>query len=241
MSAEASSEPSQAKTDVARGVIRWLVQITIVILLQSACLFLPAGSLDWAMGWVYVGLQVLNQAVGAIVLISINPELLADRARSKGPRNLDRVLSGVMFLYGPIAILIVAGLDHRFDWSPVVSAILQIGAVVVALLGVILGIWAIASNRHFYGVFRIDNERGHTVTSTGPYALVRHPGYLGGILFYLATPLMLGSLWALVPAALTVIASVARTSLEDQALQRELGGYTAYTQQTRHRLVPGIW
>jgi protein-S-isoprenylcysteine O-methyltransferase Ste14 len=241
MNAEASSEQSQAKTHVARGVIRWLVQITVLILIQAVCLFLSAGSLAWAMGWVYVGVQLLNQAIGAIVLISINPQLLADRAQSQGPRDLDRVLSGVMFLYGPIAILIVAGLDHRFGWSPALSAILQIGAVVVALLGVALGIWAIASNRHFYGVFRIDKERGHTVISNGPYALVRHPGYLGGILFYLATALMLGSLWSIVPATLTVIATIVRTSLEDQALQRKLEGYTAYTQQTKYRLMPGIW
>ena len=106
----------------------------------------------------------------------------------------------------------------------------------------IFGIWPIIAFRNKGGVAKGQSYIKTTVlVDNGLYALVRHPGYLGGILFYLVTPLMLGSVWAFVPAALTVIATVARTSLEDQALQRELGGYIAYTQQTRHRLVPGIW
>ena len=90
-------------------------------------------------------------------------------------------------------------------------------------------------------MYRVEAEQGHAVATTGPYRFVRHPGYLAAILFNLGTAFFLGSLWALIPALLTVAATVARTSLEDARLQQELPGYEAFARQTRHRLVPGIW
>lgn len=193
------------------------------------------------MGWVYVGLLVADKVVAALILIPRHPELLADRARSEGPRDLDRVLAGIMALFGPVVTLVVTGLDYRFGWSPQMPLAVQIGVVALAALGSLLTIWAMASNPHFYGVMRIDREGGHRVASAGPYRFVRHPGYDGAILFQLATPLILGSLWALVPAVLTACASIVRTALEDQTLQEEFDGYRAYAQRVRYRLVPGIW
>jgi protein-S-isoprenylcysteine O-methyltransferase Ste14 len=236
-----SNTQSYSESDMRRGIIRWLVQVTIWCLIFAAVLFLAAGQLDWPMAWVYVGLIVLDKFVAAVVLIPNCPELLADRSRSQGPRDLDRVLAGVMALYGPVVTLIVAGLDYRYDWSPPLSPVVQVGAVVVAALSLLLVTRAMASNRHFYGIFRINEKGGHTVASTGPYRVVRHPGYAGAILFQLATPLMLGSLWALIPAGLTVVAILARTSLEDGRLQKELDGYAEYARRVRACLVPGIW
>jgi protein-S-isoprenylcysteine O-methyltransferase Ste14 len=224
-----------------RGIIRWLVQVTIWCLVFAAVLFLAAGRFDWPMAWVYVGLFVADKIVAALVLIPRNPELLADRSQNEGPRDLDRVLAGVMALFGPVATLLVAGLDYRFGWSGTMPPAIQNGAVFVAAFGSLLTIWAMASNRHFYGIFRINEEGGHAVASTGPYRAVRHPGYGGAILFQLATPLILGSLWALIPAVLTVVGIVTRTSLEDGRLQAELDGYAEYVRRVRARLVPGIW
>jgi protein-S-isoprenylcysteine O-methyltransferase Ste14 len=98
-----------------------------------------------------------------------------------------------------------------------------------------------ALNRHFYGVMRINRAEGHKVATAGPYRIVRHPGYAGAILFQLATSLILGSLWALIPAVLAVGATILRTALEDRTLQEELDGYTEYAQETRSHLVPGVW
>ncbi len=232
---------SDSEGSLRRGIVRWLVQVTIWCLIFAAVLFLAAGRLDWPMAWVYVGLIVADKIVAALVLVPNSPELLADRSRSDGPRDLDRVLAGVMALYGPVVTLVVAGLDYRFDWSPPLSPVIQVGAVVVAALSLLFVIWAMASNRHFYGIFRINEKGEHAVASTGPYRAVRHPGYAGAILFQLATPLILGSLWALIPAVLTVVAIVARTSLEDGRLQKELFGYADYAKRVRARLVPGIW
>jgi protein-S-isoprenylcysteine O-methyltransferase Ste14 len=144
-------------------------------------------------------------------------------------------------LYGPLLIWIVAGLDERYGWSPQISLWLQVVAIIVAVLGSALATWAMLSNTFFSGTVRIQKERGHTVASGGPYRYVRHPGYVAGILFDVATPLILGSLWALVPAGLTVCAFVVRTALEDRTLQEELAGYREYAQQVRYRLLPGVW
>jgi protein-S-isoprenylcysteine O-methyltransferase Ste14 len=221
--------------------VKWAVQAAVIILIQAIALFLSAGRLEWAMGWAYIGLLLLNQVITALALIPTNPELLAARVQSEGPRDLDRVLAATMFLYGPLLILIVAGLDQRFGWSTPLPPTVQAGALVVALLASLWTIWAMAANQHFYGVFHIDRERGHEVATAGPYRMVRHPGYLGALAFDLAVAIVLGSLWALIPAALVGVAIVTRTKVEDRALQAELDGYEAYAQQTRFRLVPGIW
>lgn len=241
MTAEPSKEQLRQDPTLKQGLARWGIQVTVMILIQAAVLFLVAGRLDWTMGWAYTGLLVLNQLVTALALIPTHPELLAERARNGGPRDLDRVLAAIMFLYGPLVILIVAGLDHRFGWSPALSPGVQVGGLIVALLGSLWTIWAMAANRHFYGVFHIEREQGHTVATAGPYRVIRHPGYLGAIAFVLGVPIALGSLWALIPVVLVVVAIVIRTALEDRALRTGLDGYEAYCRQTGFRLVPGVW
>jgi protein-S-isoprenylcysteine O-methyltransferase Ste14 len=223
------------------GLGRWLVQTGVFVLLFAASLFFSAGRLDWGMAWLYVGILVVNQVVLAIALLPSNPELLIERARNKGPRDRDRVLAGIMALFGPMATLIVAGLDWRGDGASPIPPALQIVAVLVVVAASLLTIWAMIANRFFYGTLRIETDKGHTVTTTGPYRIVRHPGYAGAILFQLATPFMLDSLWSLIPAMLTTCAIVVRTALEDETLQDKLGGYQEYAAQTRYRLLPGIW
>ncbi|MBU0705027.1 MAG: isoprenylcysteine carboxylmethyltransferase family protein, partial [Chloroflexi bacterium] len=101
--------------------------------------------------------------------------------------------------------------------------------------------WGMTANKFFSTSVRIQEERGHTVASEGPYRYVRHPGYVGYIIALFATALALGSLWALVPAVLATCLFVVRTALEDRTLQKELAGYKEYAQQVRYRLLPGVW
>jgi protein-S-isoprenylcysteine O-methyltransferase Ste14 len=237
----ASVEPSKRTPDVTRGILRWVLRVGLFVAILAASLFLSAGQLDWGMGWVYVGVLVANQLLTALILIPGSPELLVERGRSEGPRDLDRVLAGVMALYGPVVTLIVAGLDRRSGWSPAMPLALPLVALAVAVLGALLTIWAMASNRFFYGTLRVEPDRGHTVASAGPYRSLRHPGYAGAILFQLATPVLLGSLWALIPAGLTATAIVVRTALEDRALHDRLDGYRDYAARVRYRLLPGVW
>jgi protein-S-isoprenylcysteine O-methyltransferase Ste14 len=140
-----------------------------------------------------------------------------------------------------IVMLIIAGLDKRFEWSPNLPLLLHITAFVITALGYSLGTWATSVNRFFSAVVRIQRDRGHTVVSSGPYRLIRHPGYAGAVVTSLATPLLLGSLWALIPAVLAVCLIIIRTALEDRTLQEELEGYHDYAERVRYRLLPGVW
>jgi protein-S-isoprenylcysteine O-methyltransferase Ste14 len=140
-----------------------------------------------------------------------------------------------------IAKYILAGLDVRFEWTAQMPLTLQIAALVIAALGYALGTWAMAANAFFSKVVRIQEDRGHAVATGGPYRYVRHPGYTGTIASELATPIMLGSLWALIPGGLAALLFVIRTALEDRTLHEELDGYRDYARRVRYRLLPGIW
>jgi protein-S-isoprenylcysteine O-methyltransferase Ste14 len=235
------SQQETKMSNANRAISRYFLQISVFVLFFATSLFFSAGRTDWVMGWIFIAIVAASQVSIALILMMRNPDLMGERADSKGKRDLDRILAGVMALFGPISMCIVAGLSIRFGWFPQIPFTLQVTGIVLAGLGSALTAWAMASNKFFYGVLRVAQEKGHTVCATGPYQYVRHPGYLGAILFDVATPLILNSVWALIPAILTVYAIIARTSLEDKALQNGLGGYKNYAQEVRYRLLPGVW
>lgn len=203
-------------------------------------LFLPAGTLTWPHAWVYLGLFLL------VVVASsqyTDPELLRDE-RGTGQAGRKGWDLGLISAYGiltTIAVPILAGLDWRLGWTTAMPLWLIILAIVVYVLGWAFGLWAMAVNRFFSKVVRIQHERGHHVIDEGPYRYVRHPGYVGAIIHNLGTPIILGSWWAGIPAVLAGLLMIIRTSLEDRTLRNELEGYKAYSERVRHRLVPGIW
>jgi len=240
-------DKSVAKVDGSAGLkntaVRWLLQTLVFAIIFGASLFLSSGQWGWRMAWAYLGLLILSQLIVGIFLIPKNPELVAERTQIKASPEAqwDRPLVGTATVFGPVAMLIVAGLDQRMGWTSQVPEPIQFSALGIAALGSLLTIWAMVSNRFFYGRVRIEKDRGHSVARTGPYQSVRHPGYAGAIVFNLAVPLLLDSMWAFIPAFLIVFVLVLRTALEDQMLIRDLEGYQDYAQQVRHRLLPGIW
>lgn len=240
MTANAVEQP-QEKSDTSRGVVRWLIREVLGILMVVVTLFIPAGRLDWWQGWALVGIYVVWSAANALILIPKNPELLIERAtRKKSDKAWDAVILSIVGLI-MIAKHIVAGLDVRWGWTAQMPLALQLAALLVAALGYALGTWAMAANPFFSMVYRIQKERGHTVATGGPYRYARHPAYTGTIAFELATPIMLGSLWALIPGGLAALLFVVRTVLEDKALKEELDDYKDYVEQVRYRLLPGVW
>ena len=221
----------------------WL-RFAAFILLLPMVLFIAAGRLNWAWAWVYVGIIVSFTLVGRIAVIRTNPDLLAERAQSfekEDVKGWDRMILFFLLLVGPLAMMIVAGLDERFGWSPGIPLALQLVALAIMVLGYAVSTWAMAVNRYFSAVVRIQKERGQTIVTDGPYRFVRHPAYATGILAYLITPIMLGSLWALIPSSLAAVVTVIRTALEDRTLLEELDGYEEYAARVRYRLLPGIW
>jgi protein-S-isoprenylcysteine O-methyltransferase Ste14 len=140
-----------------------------------------------------------------------------------------------------IAKHVVAGLDVRFGWTVPLPLVLQMVAMGVAALGYALMTWALAVNAFFSKVVHIQEDRGQRVVTRGPCGFVRHPGYVGTIIFELATPIRLGSLWAFITGVLGASLTAVRTYLEDQTLQEELDDYEEYARHVPHRLLPGIW
>jgi protein-S-isoprenylcysteine O-methyltransferase Ste14 len=181
-------------------------------------------------------------AVNAIFILPRDQGLIAERAQPKADAKAwDKLIVNLIVLIGFLGTLFVAGLDKRFSWSPPLSAWVIGGALVLLVLSYGLSSWAMISNRFFSAYVRIQLDRGHTVVTAGPYRFLRHPAYLAGILSTLATPVLLGSLWALVPGLLGAALTILRTLLEDRTLQAELPGYQDYARRVRYRLVPGVW
>ncbi len=239
MNAKASVQQPEAKPEAGRGVLRFLIKAVVGLLITAAILFIPAGRLDWTMGWVYIGAYLLAQGVTALV---VDPELLAEReTRHKDAKIWDMVLLSFWGLASALAPMVIAGLNVRFGWLPRMSLAVQICGLLLFLLGWAITIWAMKSNLFFSKVMRIQRDRGHSVATGGPYQIVRHPGYVGASAQSLATPLILGSVWALIPGVLGVLLLVIRTVLEDKTLHEELDGYKEYAGRVRHRLLPGVW
>jgi protein-S-isoprenylcysteine O-methyltransferase Ste14 len=209
--------------------------------LFAATIFWPAGRLDWAEGWLYMGLITVTFLVNLLYLRRVNPDLIRYRMRlGEGTKRWDKIWFGIFTpLY--LAINIVAGLDAvRFGWSMMSEWMWVIG-IALFVPGTALFTWSMGVNPFFESTVRIQSDRGHRVIDTGPYAFVRHPGYLGFFGWSLSTPLLLGSWWAFVPALLAIFALVFRTALEDNTLRRELAGYGAYASRVQFKLIPGIW
>jgi protein-S-isoprenylcysteine O-methyltransferase Ste14 len=223
-------------------LLRSLIRIAVFAAIIAAILFTAAGRTDWPMAWLYIALFSASSLISSLILILDKPELAAERSGVRGDvRNWDRIIAPLAIVYAPMTMWLVAGVDARHGWSAPLPSGLQLGSLAIAVAAILLANWAMKSNEFFSLFFRIQRERGHHVVSGGPYRYVRHPGYAGGLAFNLTTPLLLGSLWALIPAAIVVFLFVLRTALEDRALRAELEGYTEYTRRVRHRLLPGVW
>jgi protein-S-isoprenylcysteine O-methyltransferase Ste14 len=186
---------------------------------------------------VYVGIVAVN----AVVILPKNPELIAERGQTKeDTKSWDKLLTTLITI-PTLIMLIIAGLQVRYGWPPQLDWMIQLVGLVVVALGYGLVSWAMASNPFFARTVRIQMDRGQTVAAGGPYRYVRHPGYVGMMTYSFASPLALGSLWALIPAVLVVSGFVVRTALEDKTLQAELDGYKDYAARVHYRLLPGVW
>lgn len=204
-----------------------------------AITFIGAGRIDYWQGWIYNGLNIIFLLLSYFLLPR---ELIEERLKPKeGMKKWDKIYY-IVSLPVYFAILIISILDGgRFDWEPRIPILVVIIGVVVYIIGQIIILWAKKVNRFFSSVVRIQKDRGQTVCKDGPYRLVRHPGYLGGLLYTIVTPFVLSSFWGLIPVVIAVILLFIRTYLEDKTLQRELEGYMDYTNEARYRLLPGIW
>lgn len=231
------------KPQVRRSILVWLVRSALGIMVYALIIFLSAGRLDWVWGWALLGVLTAVMLAHPLILVPINPDLLAERERGyweSGAKSWDKWITTAAGGLMPVP-WVLAGLDLRFGWTGQTPLPYHLAGLFATILGYALFMWAMGSNAFFTNTARLQEERGHVVTTGGPYRFVRHPGYAGTIAVQLATPFLLGSPWALIPGAISAVLFVARAFLEDRMLQAELSGYREYAQHTRFRLVPGVW
>lgn len=204
-------------------------------------IFLPAGSIVWWPGWLFLAVMILAFSVSALVIVRVNPIIFRARSRIQpGTKAWDKALLAVVFP-AMAAILPLGALDAgRFHWSAVPLWLVGLGYA-ASLATIAVTAWAQAVNPFFEPGVRIQTERHQRVIDSGPYRFVRHPGYISALVLFFGMALALGSLWALIPAALASAVLVVRTAWEDRLLQAELAGYQDYSRRVRWRLVPGIW
>jgi len=238
-----SSKTDDPKAAQTASLRQW-ISLAAVYLFIPLVLLVCGGDFGWWQAWGYSLLIVAAGIGGRIWAERWHPGLLAERRNTEKFQNAkawDKVLAPLMALSVGFPLVIVAGLDHRFVWSPVFPLWLIVLGFILTSLGYAFAVWALVENRFFSSVVRIQTDRGHVVCDSGPYRLVRHPGYAGNILPLLGIVLALGSVWTLIPAAVALIIAVVRTALEDQTLQEELPGYRDYARRVRYRLIPGIY
>lgn len=221
-----------------RTAISYAIGLPLALLVL---IFLPAGTIAWRPGWIFLGVFIVGFGASALVLARVNPVIYRARSRIQpGTKSWDKALLA-MILPAMTAVLPVAAFDAgRFQWS-VVPGWLVLAGYFAVLAGIAVTCWAQAVNPFFEPGVRIQAERHQRVIDTGPYRFVRHPGYIAALFIFFGMALALGSFWALVPAAVASALLVLRTSWEDRLLRAELAGYDDYARQVRWRLVPGVW
>ena len=222
------------------AAIKQLFVASVMLFVQIIVFFVSAGYIADPRAWLYFGTALAHYSVSTAVQYKLNPQLLVQRLKRKreGSKLWDEILMRVSNLMVLISIPAIAGLDGRFHWSNPDAYFAVVGFLFVAVSTVLLN-WAMIVNPHFEPTVRIQED--HKVITSGPYNIVRHPGYLAGILFAISIPLIIGSVFAFIPVGIYVILMIIRTWLEDRTLQEELDGYSEYATRVRYRLFPGIW
>jgi len=193
---------------------RLIISTTSSLLILVLCLFLPAGTWAWTKGWLFLAALIASSIMLSLYLVRVNPDVIAGRVnRHERPRRWDMLLGLLVALPTMLAIPIVGALDDgRYHWSrlPWWGCALGYTLILAGIAGVT---WAQSVNKFFEPFVRIQTDRGHRVIDSGPYGIIRHPGYALGYPLFLGMPLALGSLWALIPALLFGLFLVVRTVL----------------------------
>ena len=226
-----------------RSATKQIMVSCLMLLVQIIVFFISAGHIRIPRAWVFFGVTFVYLTASAVFLDRFNPELMEQRLKMKreGSKSWDEILMRVNNLMVLLIVPVVAGLDiGRFHWSSL-SVHYAVVGFVLYVLGSVLINWAMIVNPYFEPTVRIQKDRGHQVITTGPYKFVRHPGYLSGVLWTLSIPLIIGSLFAFIPAAVYALLTMIRTSLEDRTLLKELKGYSEYAKRVEYRLFPRIW
>lgn len=214
-------------------VFRVLAMVAFLVLI----IFIPAGSFLFWPGWAYLAVVLIPFAFAINYFLKRDPAFLERRMRMREKEKTQAKIQSFGLLYY-LSVFIIPGLDYRWNWSSVPVWVIILADILV-LAGYFIIVRVFKENSFASRIIEVD--AGQKVIDTGPYALVRHPMYVGVALMYSVTPLALGSLWALIPGLLIIPLLVIRILGEEKLLVMELDGYSKYMEKVRYRLIPGIW
>ncbi len=221
-----------------KNIIRRIFQVALSILIFASLFFISSGKIAWIYAWIYILISNLFVVINSFLLPK---ELIAERGKRKeNIESWDKIITLIMIIT-IFSIYIISGLDIRFGWTARYGLPIYILGFAGFISGNSLVSWAMVSNKYFSTAVRIQVDRNQSVADSGPYSIIRHPGYLGMILYYFATPVALGSIWGLIPAAATLVMFIIRTAMEDKTLKLKLEGYEEYAERVKFRILPGIW
>ena len=214
-----------------------IAKFTLGVVLVGLLIFLPAGTLAYTNGWLFMGILFVPMFLAGLVMMAKNPNLLKSRLNAKEKereQSLVVKLSGLMFLVG----FIVAGLDFRFGWCPLPQSV-SYGATVAFLIAYVL--YAEVLRENTYLSRTIEVQEGQTVVDSGLYSIVRHPMYAVTLLLFLSMPLVLGSVISFVIFLAYPLLIAKRIKNEEQVLEAGLPGYREYKQKVKYRMIPFVW
>lgn len=214
--------------------VNWIIVTGIVF-------FLSSGQINNLRAWIYIAVYFCGSLIFGFVLVKKSPELLNSRGKvQEGTKTLDKYLILSYFIFAIILTPLISGLDVRFDLSEISFPYLFL-AILLYILSAAFSLWPMLHNPFFEGTVRIQDDRMHKVIKTGPYKIVRHPGYIGMLLGSFPLPFAFGSALGFIPVFIMVIIVFVRTYYEDLTLQEELPGYSDYCKEVKYRLIPFIW
>jgi len=214
-----------------------VTRVVMFFVFLGLFLFLPAGTWKFWQAWMWLVMMITLMLVTLRYLLKNDPALLERRMRMRERVGAQQKIIGVSLIF-LLASFIVPGLDQRYGWSQMPAWVAILADTIVAI-GYLMVLWVFKANTYTSRIIEV--EAGQKVVSTGPYALVRHPMYVGAFLTYAFSPLALGSYWAFLPGVMILPVLIFRIFNEEKLLLRDLPGYREYTQKVRYRLLPGIW
>lgn len=222
-------------------IVKLVLQNLVFVAIMALVLFLSAGTLAWASAWAYLAVSLAVGLASGLWLARTDPGLLAERMRLRAPEQ-PRADKWFMLVFLVVAVVwfVVIGLDRRLQASAMPLPLEAVG-LALYLASTLFIMWVFRENSFAAPVVKVQAERHHHVVSTGPYAFVRHPMYAGVMLYFIGTPLLIGSWWGLAMMPVFFLAFAIRSRIEERTLMTGLPGYADYARRVRYRMLPGIW
>ncbi len=229
------------KNTIKQGAMKYLAMLLVQRIIGLALFLVAAGTIFDMRGIVNFSLYFIVSIIACVFMFKSHQATLNERGKKHdNTQKWDKVLLPIYVLLAYYGIYFIAGLGVRFQWVHL-SVEWIVAGVILYIISSVFTIWPVAENKHFESASRIQEDREQTVISTGPYEIVRHPGYLGIVLWAIAIILIFGTLAVGITATVIVVIIIIRTYLEDTMLKRDLKGYLEYTNKVKYRLLPFVW